>query len=234
MCRRRQCINGVGPDDWILCPECTEKYPDGVAHYEQLFLEETRAELRDHAARAVAQLPEWHRNKTLDELHECLSPALVPFAERFVLGSRSAEVSGLSGDGKTAAMAAIVKRHAEMTTGDFDIEPAPVWALRGFMWTRAHDLIRARKEHSLGEGEAPLIDRAKYSHVLVIDEMTSEPASEIPFEIVDERYAAGKTTVVTTGLRPAEFQRRYGQAMHRRLTEKGVGTLVSSFRREKS
>jgi hypothetical protein len=50
---------------------------------------------------------------------------------------------------------------------------------------------------------------------------------------VDARYSAVLHTIITTGLRPVEFRKRYGDACWRRLTEQGIGSHVTTWPREK-
>lgn len=234
-CRNPKCTQPVVAGDWMLCAKCTVRFPKGIAHYDKVMRDKARETIRLDAKRAVEQLPLWHQQRTFEELRGCLAKSLLPIADRFVPGEMSMVVAGKSGDGKTGGVAASIKRiTGRITDDEFDVEPDEVWRLQGLMWTTAHDLVRARREAPLGAGDAQAIIAAKRALALVIDELGQEPASEIPFEIIDHRYENARSTIVTTGLRPAEFQRRYGEACWRRLTEKGVGCLFSTFDKGKA
>lgn len=229
-CRNPKCDNPVGRDDWMLCSSCRERYPQVLARMEDALRERIREGLRISAKRALEQLPRWHQERTFEALRGCLSKSLLPIADRYVMQSSSMLVCGPSGDGKTAAVAAAVKRIAAKVTDDkFNVEPDDIWTLGDLKWCSGHELVKARREAPLGHGEAEPIIKAKEAWSLVIDELGQEPASEVPFEIIDHRYQNGLKTVVTSGLRPPEFKKRYGEACWRRLTEGGVGCLFSTF-----
>ncbi len=99
-------------------------------------------------------------------------------------------------------------------------------AVSTFLWATGPELAVARRNASLGE-EAPLIRYSLDCALLIMDELGFEKLTEVPFEIIDHRYRRGGVTVVTTGLKPAEFRARYGDAMYRRLTEGGA--VVEDF-----
>ena len=52
--------------------------------------------------------------------------------------------------------------------------------------------------------------------------------ADVGFYVVDARYSQQRPTIVTSGLRPDAFRERYGDAMWRRLTEKGIGDLIDT------
>jgi DNA replication protein DnaC len=123
-------------------------------------------------------------------------------------------LSAPTGRGKTAGLVAWAARaHAS--------ESAPVI---GFV--SGLELAGARRRARLGE-EAETVERALRCDVLFLDELGFEPAAEEPFLVIDSRYRAGHPTVVTTGLRPAAFRERYGDALWRRLAEGGA--VVEDF-----
>jgi ribosomal protein L32 len=99
-------------------------------------------------------------------------------------------------------------------------------------WATGHDLVKARKQHGLGDGEATLVELALEAYVLVLDELGFEPGvgdkgDPIIFEIINARYAAERRTIVTTGLSVADFKLRYGVATFRRLIEPGAFVEIS-------
>ena len=89
-----------------------------------------------------------------------------------------------------------------------------------FLWTTEARLKQARREHALGRGEAPLIRRAVSVRHLIVDELGPANATELMHAtIVDERYARGLPTTITSGLTADELGKRYGYAMVRRLNQ---------------
>jgi len=130
-----------------------------------------------------------------------------------------------TGRGKTGATLAWLYRHREQQlelakAGD---EKAHI---ASFMFVTGPELAVARRNSELGS-ESPLITHALDIGLLILDELGFEKLTEVPFEIIDHRYRKQMVTVVTTGLRPAEFRARYGDAMYRRLAEPGA--VVEDF-----
>ena len=170
----------------------------------------------------------------MPEVISRIDPRLREALQRYRLGDRSVALTGPSGCGKTTWCALTVLRYIAWATSA-ECDPLSPEASRlgqasrlgGFTWLVAHDLVRARREYRLGEGEAPLVEQAKWASVVVLDELGAEPASELPFEIIDARYAAGRPTLVTSGLTPKGFRDRYGDALWRRLTENGCGASLN-------
>lgn len=134
-------------------------------------------------------------------------------------------LAGPTGSGKTAGVVAWLWRHldqqiAKVQAGD---EQA---GMPQFIFATGPELAVARRNAPLGE-EAPLIEHASDCGLLILDELGFEKLTEIPFELVDHRYRAKSVTVVTTGLKPADFRKRYGDAMFRRIAEGGA--VVEDF-----
>jgi DNA replication protein DnaC len=136
--------------------------------------------------------------------------------------------SGPTGCGKTTVMVAMLHRiGGEAVAVALAQKPGsqptpPLRRLSKLRWTDAHSLVKARRMHPLGAGEAPLIEGAFDAEVLVVDELGFEPPSEVIFEIADHRYRTGKPTLLTSGLAPAKFAERYGDACFRRFAERGA------------
>lgn len=136
----------------------------------------------------------------------------------------SALLLGPSGAGKTLATVALIHRLAAGAKQD---EPTvrPDW-VDSIDWTTGCGLIRARREHPLDQGEARDIHLARWASLLVIDELGPEPQESLLMDVIDDRYAARRPTICTSGLTRADFVARYGDALLRRLTDRGVGVLV--------
>lgn len=163
-------------------------------------------------------------------------------AEKYTLERGSLLLKGPSGSGKTTTAQALVQRLAA------EISEAPeileyeeycqyefrklrrrnysLGCLGSFVWCTGFDLAYARRNHALGS-EPPMLTNAKSASFLVIDDVGSEPlADNVLFEVVNERYAQRLPTIVTTGLAGEAFAARYGDALERRLIEKGIGAPI--------
>lgn len=134
-------------------------------------------------------------------------------------------VCGPTGKGKTASLVAWLWRYRDQQIARIRAGDAKVW-VTPFIFASGPEFAVARRNAALGE-EAPLIKHALDCGLLIMDELGFEKQTEVPFEIVDHRYRTQAVTVVTTGLKPAEFRSRYGDAMYRRLTEGGA--VVEDF-----
>ena len=92
---------------------------------------------------------------------------------------------------------------------------------RRALFVDAPGLCRAVREHPLGAGDAPLLDRAFRASVLVLDDVGQElelrMASNPVVEVIRERHAAERTTWVTTFLAPEAVEKGYGSGTARRV-----------------
>lgn len=122
---------------------------------------------------------------------------------------------GPTGLGKTAGVVAALHRCRRTQARE----------LPRFLWTTETRLVVARQAHSLGKGIAPLILRAQRVQHLIIDEVG--PASNVELihgAILDERYARGLPTTITTGCTLPDLVQLYSLAFVRRLAE--LATVV--------
>lgn len=105
-------------------------------------------------------------------------------------------------------------------------------------WARALELPAARLGHSLGAGEARLVEQASTAHWLVLDDLGWESrragADDVVAEVVARRYDAGLPTLATSGLTLEQLTDRYSDAFVRRLVESGgkPGKVLSLWPRE--
>jgi len=134
-------------------------------------------------------------------------------------------ISGPTGCGKTSGIVARLNKSrddavvaAKPSTGPGG--SPPVFRPR-FFFLSGYELVSARRNWKLGE-ESPVITLAKDVELLILDELGFEPLSELPFEVLDHRYRSQRVSIVTTGLKPAEFRTRYGDAAYRRIAEGGA------------
>jgi len=153
------------------------------------------------------------------------SERLRNFAKRYQPDSHGSVVLlGGTGAGKSTAAAAAVLRLSSEAVDDFTKSGAHSTELLGFasriVWVTAAALCVARKQHRLGEGEAPVIKRAESATLLVLDEVGQELAEPAwLLELIDTRYARGLPVISTSGLKRAEIEARYGSGSTRRLIE---------------
>lgn len=153
------------------------------------------------------------------------SPRLIAAAERFVPDAHGClGMIGPAGCGKTITAAAIVLGICAKAVTAYVRDPkgARPWldfAARIY-WTTAAELCASRRQHRLGEGEAPTFQRAETAPLLVLDEVGQEIGDDRwLLELLDVRYSRGLPTLSTSGLPRTELERRYGTGAVRRLVE---------------
>lgn len=129
-------------------------------------------------------------------------------------------LSGRTGIGKTACCCAWQQRNLDRGFAQIERDEKPTDFVP-FMFVSGLELAGARKRSGLGE-EAPLVAACLTARVLFLDEVGFEPLSEELQLVLDARYRAEQRTIVTTGLSPAAFRDRYGDALLRRLIEQGA------------
>lgn len=131
---------------------------------------------------------------------------------------------GPTGCGKSTTAIAILWRLKDEALAEAYAQKTfqPCRLTESALWCAAYDLTRARKEHPLGQGEAPLVERACGATLLVLDDLGNEPVDTVVFEVLDARYQAGRPVIVTSGFSPEGLRERYGDALWRRCAERGT------------
>lgn len=119
--------------------------------------------------------------------------------------------------------------------GKTSVAVAAMRAVPGSLFVKAEALDRARIEHRSGDGDAPLVVRAKRAPVLVIDDLGQDKPTSISAveAVILARHDAELRTWVTTGLDAAsqgggfpKLEERYGAGVTRRLTQSGVARVI--------
>jgi len=165
-----------------------------------------------------AAVPNWPYARFENAAFRKLSSAVIVDAlERWKPAEGSLILSARTGAGKTAGCVAKLCQLRAQAEKTFDPRRLP-----SFLFTTAAQLGAARRQQRLGTGESYLVDQAMHRDLLVLDEIGFEVVDGVAFEVIDERYRKQLPTLVTTGLKPADFAQRYGSAAWRRLTESGA------------
>ncbi len=228
--------------DDFNCIECRERLNREKAQRERDHrLEEFRERQSVFVTRTLERLPKWPHLETPESFAAAIKDATIRrVSEGYRLERGSMAALGPSGMGKTSLAARIIHRLVTDGLKAVITDPRDREARKYFdrvidtRWVTASELVRALREHRLGTGSEPeLWSRAYKASVLVVDELGPESpqrAGEI-FDLIDRRYTEGRVTLVTSGLTVDQFKERYGDAMFRRLTEKGRGFLIDGHPR---
>lgn len=133
--------------------------------------------------------------------------AAIAHARTAVAEAAGVLLTGGAGTGKTSLACAMMRALVE--TGD------PRVLFVGAYW-----LAKAREQYRLGQGEAPEVERAIEASVLVIDDVGIEQARNTALsEVIYERHAAERRTIITTGFGFKALAERYGDGIARRMSE---------------
>jgi len=188
-----------------------------------------RGDLEAHArarlGRLSARLPRFAVRHDSPEFTERVHhPKLRAMPVRYRPDLGSIQISSESGLGKTTAMAATCLQLQDDAVREFrdsgGRETSKIDFVARAHWTTAAALVSARKQHKLGDGEAPESARAETATLLFLDEIGQEIADDRwLLELLNVRYAAGLSTLSTSGLSPAALEQRYGSGARRRLIE---------------
>lgn len=214
------------------CAPCAARQPpprrpsdDGTWLDEQRRIEAERRRRRIEAVLAsiqpkyqgirwgLADLPDRVRR------HEAIAEAQEAIGRPMVL------LTGGAGAGKTTLASAILHDVVERALAGDRAAADMAWS---GLWVSAPTLARARREYALGKGEAPEVQRALGSSLLVIDDLGAERDDRDGAlgEVIYERHAREAPTVVTTGETYRGLVKRYGDGIARRLTEQPGAVVV--------
>jgi DNA replication protein DnaC len=211
------------PQGRWTCDACKAK--DEQASRERR-AEDERGRMRARAERGPRTAPAWEGARVgSPTLEQWVRPKSFRLAAmKWTPAAGSLVLLGPTGCGKSTTAVAILWRLAddafraclEKRSGrELDVTGCA-------FWIAAYELVRARKEHPLGHGEAPTIERARDASILVLDDLGNEPPDTVIFELLDVRYLRGSPVIVTSGLDPSSIRERYGDALWRRIAERGT------------
>jgi DNA replication protein DnaC len=101
------------------------------------------------------------------------------------------------------------------------------------LFATAHDLAKARREHRLGDGEAPLVDDAMTVDLLLLDELGADSTrgDDAVGEVVHQRHAHERPTIYTTAFSLDELAERHGDGVARRVFEGATVITLGSVKR---
>ncbi|WP_437591515.1 hypothetical protein [Sorangium sp. So ce1000] len=210
---RPRCVAGCGTvvdSDGQWCTPCAR------ADQAKLRAERVKA--------AYASLPSWPWCRFDDAKFEEImrrSPEVLSAARAWVPSHGGLVLLGPTGIGKTAAMVAMAFRILDYAR-DHELADDKASRARGLRLIRATDIIRAKRNHPLGQGDAPLLTAAYEAPILFLDDLGREPVGDTSiYDVVDARYWAGQTTVVSANMTRLVLRSRYGEAGERRICELG-------------
>lgn len=154
----------------------------------------------------------------------CKSRDLVAVASSWERAHGNLLVLGPTGWGKTIAVVALLRRILDAAKESDLGMSAYSWAARSRFLT-AVELVANQKRsgRNMDGTECELLRMAKQASILVLDEVGFEDeCGAWMLELVNHRENKGFKTIMTSGCTDAQFRNRYGDAVHRRMTERGV------------
>ena len=204
-----RCAGCGWPSDWLTCRECDVR--EALA---QQAAEAVRTRLAKDNCTGIPAGYEWVRpapeaRDILVERIQLRSDLKTTVAE--ILASTVSTLVGQSGMGKTSLAIAALRKSAQ-----------------GGSFAMASEIVRDLRNTRLGV-ESELMQRIHRAPVLVLDEL--KPIGSATFsgpieDLIWERVANKRTTIVTTGMTEMQVLNEYGDGMRRRLFGDGLAKVV--------
>lgn len=209
--------------DAFLCDDCIAKQNQALAaEQEQKRTAESEARRKKLLA-PMAEMAPRYASVRFSNVEPRVAVANAVARGRGACGAAMVTLMGATGAGKTSLAAAMFADILERAVaGDAAAEALAATA----MWTTATALAKARREHGLGLGDAPLVERAISASLLVIDDAGMEPTFDAVTQVICDRYDAERPTIVTTGYGRAKLTEKYGDGVFRRLTDRRTATVI--------
>lgn len=198
----------------LTCPECKREF-HGIWYGHHVCTDcrarqvgETRR--RDFWLATFRSIPprfQWATFRHDDLRSRVNPPYVVDVAEKLTETALCVVLVGPSGSGKTSLACALLRRigHLRSVPGQF---------------VSSFRIAKARREHRLGDGDAPEIGEAMKAPLLLLDEVGAEYEKNTAMqELIHERHNLALPTLYTTGFSFTEIVDRYGDGIARRMFE---------------
>lgn len=214
-------LDDAGPH---LCRKCAELAEQLVREDAAKANASQEGERRQYVAVRSTGMPKGFGDVRFnDDLKPRVSrPEAIQRAQR-AIGQTMVTIQGLAGSGKTSLAAAMFGAIMDAAAAG---DPAMLALASSALWTSAIALARARREHPIGQGDAPLVIEARTASLLVIDDLAMERDGDTVGGVLYERQCEGLPTIVTTGAGLKDLKLKYGDGIARRITEQGQTTLI--------
>lgn len=127
-------------------------------------------------------------------------------------------ILGPSGAGKTTGAAYLVRRLCARasTLGGSEFGKAQL-----IRWQSCRDLSQLVREHPLGQGMPDAVQRCQNARLLILDDVGAADDKGALERILNTRYERSWPTVTTSGLSSRELVTTFGEALVRRMLQRG-------------
>ena len=206
-----------------LCATCARKREDALREWNARAEQTTREAMLNSAKLSIPEAFRWAFFVAPDLVARVKRPEAITEAKA-ALEASGVVLVGAAGAGKTSVACAML---AELIRQAASGPPKDLRFAGSARFIGAYWLAKARAEHPLGDGEAPLVQLALGASVLVLDDLGAEQSKNTALsEVIYERHAKGQRTIITTGFGYRVLQQRYGDGIARRIVEEGRTVVI--------